>query len=306
MIALSWFFIYSRQPDPVEFFEKRRSQKIQFDVESSWHERGSQMKSLRIEGFRKSGNFDYDVTFDAFECKPQDVQELLPAFILIGGINTGRDAIHIIAKRPEIARLGVFLSLDYPYDGPLHFEALDFIRNIPRIKKSLYDTVEAVRLAIDYLESLDYVDEEQITIIGVSLGAFYSVFTGGVDDRPQAVISVMGGGHLRSLFDWNLRRSGHLSSRLLSFPAAVLATWMIRPLEPVDYVSHISPRFYLQINGTKDEMIPRFSALTLYDSAKEPKKLVWVDSWHIMPDTEDLIDQIIAITYEEFRAVGLL
>lgn len=306
MVGLAWFFLYSKGPDPVEFFENRRSDTSEFDVQSTWRKAGVLISALRIEGRRNVGKFVHTVEFDAYYSVPEEPEEPVPAFLLVGGLETGRDAIRVISERPEIARMGAFITLNYPYSGKIYFDRLEFVKSVPAIKRALYDGVEAIRLALDFLETQENVDPDRIILLGVSLGAFYVVNAGGVDDRPAAVMSFMGGGNLRSLLEWNLRRGGHVKSRWLSVPAAYIGAWMIKPMEPLNLVGGISPSHYIQVSARNDHMIPEKCALSLFGAANEPCSLVWMPAPHVMPGMEDIIDQMVEIAWDELSRRGLL
>jgi dienelactone hydrolase len=306
MVGIAWFLLYSKRPDPVEFFQDRRSDSTDFQIQSTWRKADVLVSALRIEGRREVGKMTHSVAFDAYYSVPEDPAEQVPAFLLVGGLETGRDAMRVISERPDIASLGAFITLDYPYSGKLQYKRLEFVKSIPAIKRALYDGVEAIRLCIDFLETQGDVDPDRIVLFGVSLGAFYVVDAGGVDERPAAVMSFMGGGNLRALLEWNLRRGGHLSSRWLSVPTAYLAAWMIQPLEPLNLVGGISPGHYIQVSARNDHMIPERCALSLFEAAKEPRSLVWMPAPHVMPGMEEIIDQMVEIAWKELERIGLL
>lgn len=308
-VAIAWFGLVVVRPavqDPVKFFEKRRSGAFEVRVDSLWHEGGLILQSLRIEGRRNRDGSGRSVAFNAFSSRPADRSAPLPAFVLMVGIRTGRDAIRLIASRPEIAGMGMFLTLDYPYEGPKSFKGLQIVPHLPRIRRALFDGVEAARLAIDYLERQPGVDPRRIILLGGSVGAFYVVDAGALDPRPAAVVAFMGGGRLRSLLDWNLRQGGRLNSRALSAPIAWFAALLIRPLEPVRLVGQISPKPYIQVSATRDERIPRANALALYAAARDPRKLVWIPALHVLPNREEVIEQLMVLAREELDALGLL
>ena len=304
--ALQCLVFFNSWQDPIKFFNNRRSQSAEFQLESTWHENGLILRSLRIEGRRDRHGHGPTVEFDAYYCIPEERNRPLPAFVLIGGLETGREAIQVIARRPAVAELGAFFTLDYPYEGPIYFEGLEILPHIPRIRQALFDGVEAIRLAVDYLETQEGIDQQRIVLLGVSLGAFYVVAAGGVDDRPAAVMSFLGGGDLRTLLEWNLRRTDFFSSRLMSSPAAVLAAWLIRPMEPLRLVGRISPRPYIQVSARGDYMIPEANALALYNAAEEPHSLIWIPATHLMPGMEDIIDKMVAVAGTELGKWGLL
>ena len=68
---------------------------------------------------------------------------------------------------------------------------------------------------------------------------------------------------------------------------------LLRPLEPMRYIEHISPTPLLMINGAQDEQIPRENAELLYRAAREPKEIVWLESRHVRPDNIELTRTIV-------------
>lgn len=302
----SWAVLRPAWRDPVKFFQNRRSQTFAARVDTLWHESGLILQSLQIEGRRSQRGSGPAVVFNAFSCRPEEQSELLPAFVLLGGIRTGRNAIRLISQRPEIAGMGVFITLDYPYTGPKKFNGLEIVPYIPRIRRALLDGVEAVRLAIDYLERQEGIDTERIILVGGSVGAFYVVDAAAIDHRPAAVVAFMGGGGLRSLLDWNLRYFDYVSSRIISAPMAWFAAMLLRPLEPVRLAGYITPTPYIQISATEDERIPEANALALYNAARDPRKLIWIPTMHVLPHMDELIEQMMTVAREELVQLGLL
>jgi len=50
---------------------------------------------------------------------------------------------------------------------------------------------------------------------------------------------------------------------------------------PADYIRHISPRPFLMVNGTNEIVFEKDHAvLPLYNLAKEPKRIIWIESGH--------------------------
>ena len=51
-------------------------------------------------------------------------------------------------------------------------------------------------------------------------------------------------------------------------------------IDPLTWVSYISPRPVLFVNGTKDTIVPKAAADALISAAKEPKTVYWDDVGH--------------------------
>ena len=308
-LSAIWFTVSVLVPawrNPVKFFSARRSQMFEASTDTLWIENDLLLRSLTIEGWTNRNRSGRNVRFNAYICRPAEQEGVVPAFVMLGGIRTGRDAILLISQRPEIAEMGVFITLDYPWDGPKKFRGLEMVPYIPGIRQALFDGVEAVRLAIDYLESQEGVDGNRIILLGGSVGAFYVVDAGAIDHRPAAIVAFMGGGDLGLLFDHNLRHNGYTSSRLISSTTGNFISLLLRPLEPVRLAGKMTPTPYIQISATKDERIPEESAQALFDASNEPHKLIWLPAIHVLPHMDDLIEQMMAIAREELIELGLL
>ncbi|MFH1862397.1 MAG: hypothetical protein ABH878_06240 [bacterium] len=288
------------------FFENRRTLQAEIIQDSVWQVGDLNIQALSFRGESHHSKRPDAVEFDAYVCSPVNYSEPLPAFVLLGGLITGREAIQTISQDQDLARRGVFFTLNYPYSGPARFQGLQILPYIPNIRQALFDGVEAVRMAADYLWRTASVDTNRIILIGVSLGAFYAVDAGALDRRFAAVMAFMGGGNLRTLLDCNLRFGGHLKSRILSTPAAALAALLIRPVEPLRLVEQISPRPYIQVSAQNDAQIPHANSMALFEAAREPKNLIWIEAPHLKPGMDDLIKQIIQIADRELQRCGIL
>jgi dienelactone hydrolase len=309
LLLLFWFLIVIVAPalrDPVRFFEARRSARFEVTFGETERQGEALVQPLRVSGFRRPSGNESEVAFDGYWSRPAGRAEPGLAVVILGGIRTGREVMRLISARPETARLGVFLTLDYPYNGPRSFRGLEMLPWISRVREALFDGVEAVRLAVDFLLTRPEVDPARIVLLGGSLGAFYVVDAGALDHRPAAVVAAMGGGRLTSLFEVNLRRGGYVGTRLLSVPVAALLGLLLRPLEPTRLAHLISPVPYVQISATGDERIPESSARALFEAAREPKRLVWMESAHVLPGREEIIEEMIGRALAELRGLGLL
>lgn len=65
-------------------------------------------------------------------------------------------------------------------------------------------------------------------------------------------------------------------------------------LDPVRWVSKISPRPFMMVNAADDERLPRPAIEALYASAREPKELIWMEGAHIHADKET-IQRLLAV-----------
>jgi fermentation-respiration switch protein FrsA (DUF1100 family) len=60
------------------------------------------------------------------------------------------------------------------------------------------------------------------------------------------------------------------------------------PADALNFVDKISPRPVLMINGTKDDIVPVEANKLLHKTAREPKKIVWLESGHSLPRAQTL------------------
>jgi hypothetical protein len=209
---------------------------------------------------------------------PAESGKLHPAFLILGGLRTGRRTLDYISGTKGI----VMLALDYPYEGEKSgLSKWEFIRAAPRIRRAVLDTAPAAMMAVDYLLERDDVDPARIIVIGGSLGTFFVPAHAAIDGRTAAAVMIYGAGDIQSL----LSASGELP-RWLAGPAGWLGAVLVSPVEPLKYIGEISPRPLLMISGTKDPRIPERCSRLLHEAAGEPKTVRWIDAAHVSVQEE--------------------
>lgn len=196
-----------------------------------------------------------------------------PAFLILGGLRTGRKTLEYISNTSGI----VMLALDYPYEGKTsRMNVWEFIGSVPRIRRAVIDTPPAAMTAVDYLLDREDVDPGRIIVIGGSLGSFFVPSHAAIDDRPAAAVMIYGAGDIQSIL-----RSSQDIPGILSRPAGWLGAVLVSPVEPLKYAGDISPRPLLMISGIQDPRIPARCSRLLHDAAKEPKTVKWLDTGHV-------------------------
>jgi len=230
--------------------------------------------------------------------RPAEAAGRLPGLVLLGGIQAGRRALDHVAP-PDLPL--VRLSFDYPYVPPVRFPGpVGFLRALPRAERGAEATVGGLLLALDYLRSRPDVDPRRITVAGASLGAAAAVLAGSADPGFAGVAVLYGGGELRRIVAANLPWG---PGWFRAATARAMNPWLGR-LEPTRYAARISPRPLLMVNGTGDRIIPRDSVHALFEAAREPKELRWLETGHKVIDEEDLmrrlVDAVVAwmVTYD--------
>jgi hypothetical protein len=219
--------------------------------------------------------------------------ERRPLVVLLGGHNTGREAVRLIPA----TRGTVVAALNYPYHGEHRVKGLEVVRYVPAIRTAILDTPPAVMLALDYLTARPDVDTAQVEGVGVSLGAPFMVIAGALDPRFSRIWSVHGSGGAYGPLEHNLRRSIPLGPARAA--VAGLASLLISGprLAPENWVGRIAPRPFVMVNARDDERLPRPFVERLYERAREPKTIMWLPGGHVRSRTEvvrPLVDTVLA------------
>lgn len=230
---------------------------------------------------------------------PQNRRTHSPAIILLGGKATGKYAVDYALDIDSV----IILALDYPYEPRVSYTFWTIVQDIPAVRQALIDMVPASMLAMDYLHRRADVDTANIALVGYSFGAPFVPVIAAHDRRYAAAAMVYGGGELTSMIRHNVRR---YEGALLSEFVGRLGGLLLHPLEPLLYSEKISPIPLVMINGMKDEQIPRSNTEMFYQAAKDPKRIIWLESTHVNPDNPDLTRQIIAVLKEELKRLRIL
>jgi hypothetical protein len=243
--------------------------------------RGTLTESTERFVGEREGHMEFEITLESttgirsngFLKTPVGSGKLHPAFLILGGVRTGRKTLEYIDNTRGI----VMLALDYPYEGKTsRMSVLEFIRSVPGIRRAVLDTAPAAMTAVDYLLERDDVDPGRVIIIGGSLGAFFVPAHAAIDDRPAAAVMIYGAGDIQSILS-----ASHDMPRILAGPAGWLGAVLVSPVEPLKYVGDISPRPLLMISGIQDSRIPPRCSRMLHDAAREPKTVTWIDAGHV-------------------------
>lgn len=205
----------------------------------------------------------------------------LPVALILGGHHTGKRSVGLVGDTPGIMVVG----LSYPFFGNPQPDALTFITDIPDIRTAFFDTPPAIMLAVDYVLSRPDVDSSQVEAIGVSLGAPFVTIAGALDDRLSRVWALHGSGGSYAPLEASMRRS--ISFAPLRVIAASTATVIIAGprLDPVNWAGRIAPRPFVMVNALADERMPPRAVEALYQSAREPKKLIQMPGGHVHADS---------------------
>jgi Dienelactone hydrolase family len=134
------------------------------------------------------------------------------------------------------------------------------------------------RRSLDYLEALDYVDKDQLCVMGVSLGGIITGLTMEMDTRVKAAGLVVTAGHLPDILKTSgyrtvgayrnglVKQAGLKRSELYDYSKSFL-----RPYDPVTYADRLDPARIIMINGAMDDIIRREVVMKTWKSYGRPQ-----------------------------------
>lgn len=148
--------------------------------------------------------------------------------------------------------------------------------NIPGSAQAFQQGVHDVRLLMNWIETERRVP---IVLLGVSLGAYTSCMTAVVDDRPQAVISILGGGSLAQIL-WDGYQLGRSRAQLVKRGvtlAELERDWAL--LGPTNGQPKVARERILLLAGKYDPVVTPDNVDRLWQAWDHPQ-LHWYPSGH--------------------------
>ena len=151
-----------------------------------------------------------------------------------------------------------------------------------------------VRQIIDWAASRGEINEEQIAVIGISLGGFVSAISMGVDKRVGAGVFLLTGGNYENPVWAKKGRNNHKEAEYLeaqNYYARYLAEVTEKGFEnaipvkrsyltdPVTFASYIRERPVMMYNARWDIMIPKEATLDLWNVCGRPE-IKWFPTGH--------------------------
>jgi hypothetical protein len=217
------------------------------------------------------------------------VEPRRPLFVILGGYTTGARAANLIPDTHG----NIVVALAYPYDGDVRIKGAAVVPAVPRIRRAILDTPPAVMLALDYLLSRPDVDPSRVELVGASFGTPFATIVGALDGRVSRVWSLHGAGEPYTLISHNLRKSVPFAPAraVVAGLASILAAGP--RLAPERWAPRIAPRPFVMINATEDERLPRAAVMTLYESAQEPKELIWLPGAHMQSNRKEVLQSLV-------------
>jgi dienelactone hydrolase len=210
-----------------------------------------------------------DTRLNAYVLMPSNSEGRHPAVIYAHG--AGGDRQEMLDEARQMAEKGaVTLTLDMIYSPsrakPLP-QGMAGARENSRLEQ---EAVKEVRRAVDYLQSRDDVDDDQIGYVGWSAGARMGALISGVEHRIKAFDLIAGGG-------------APVSEYVRYAPADLqeeLET-ILEKTDPIHYVGLAKPSELLFQDGRQDEVVPEAALKGLAGAGSEPKEVRWYESGHV-------------------------
>lgn len=251
---------------------------------------------LRDVRLRAESGIDVDLTIKRRIADPS-TKTRRPVAIVLGGHRTARSAVNFIPDAGEM----IVAALSYPYAGEPRPDALEFVRDIPNIRQAFLDTPPAIMLALDYLLAQPDVDPGWVELVGVSLGGPFVTIAAALDERVSRVWVVHGSAGSYGPLEVSMRREIPVPG--LRHAAAALSALIINPrMAPEKWAHRVAPRPFVMVNARDDERMPRKLVERLFESANEPKSIVWLPGGHVRSSAavlRPLVDTVVAMMARE-------
>src|SRR5918992_353680 len=214
--------------------------------------------------------------------------------VVLGGHRTARSAVKFIPDAGDM----IVAAVSYPYAGEPKPDALEFVRDIPNIRRAFLDTPPAIMLALDYLLAQPDVDPSWIELVGVSLGGPFVTIAAALDERISRVWVVHGSGGSYGPLEVSMRREIPLPG--VRHAAAALSALIINgpSMAPERWAHRVAPRPFMMVNARDDERMPRELVDRLFEGASEPKRIVWLPGGHVRSSAavlKPLVDTVVAM-----------
>jgi cephalosporin-C deacetylase-like acetyl esterase len=202
-----------------------------------------------------------------------------PVVLILHGVFGHKTSYNQIKRSAALVAAGyATLRIDGQYSGDrkpssgngIGIQGKHYYRN----RDAMVQTVVDVRRGMDYLSTRNDIEAARVGLAGFSMGGAIGAIASALDSRVKAVVLGITGGDFKIL-----------SARVGDETAQTRVRHAYRVVDPINYVSRISPRPLLMLSAANDEIIPRASTEALYKAAGEPKRNVWYDCGHAnLPD----------------------
>lgn len=205
--------------------------------------------------------------------RPAGEMTHLPVVVAGHGAGAGKDDPLMRGLFEHWAREGLAcLCIDAPYHGERVERIADPIRLLNQPFTGMHFAVQTVvdnmRL-IDWAETRPELDTSRLGYAGFSMGTILGVQFVAMEQRVRAAVFAIGG-------------AGLLHYLAGQAPAAARHDYdmVAEAFDPMHYAPLIAPRPVLMVNGLQDQVIPAALGHVLFNSLREPRKIIWYDGGH--------------------------
>ena len=210
-----------------------------------------------------------DTFLNAYLLTPSGSEGRHPAVIYAHG--AGGDRQELLGEALQMADKGtVTLALDMIYSTERAKELPEGMEGARANSKLEQEAVKEVRRAVDFLQSRDDVDEDEIGYVGWSQGARMGALTSGVEHRIKAYDLIAGG-------------AAPVSEYVKYAPVDLqdeLRTLLERT-DPLHFVAQAEPSELLFQDGRQDKVVPEAALKELAQAGSEPKEVRWYEAGHV-------------------------
>ncbi len=218
--------------------------------------------------------------------RPRDGTGAMPAVLLNNGRELNSDAVRYLpAEFGDV----VVLSLDFPEAIPYELSMRSFLLRSTQIRDELRRIPRFFSIGGAYLAQRTDVDSSRVGMVMTSFAVPFGVIAAAEDERFQNVGLIYGAGDLARVFEANLE----LRPRFLRPLMGWLVMQVYGEFEPTQFVARIAPRPVVMVNGRDDPQMPREAVQALYNAAREPKTLIWLETGHLLPTDTHLIRALV-------------
>jgi uncharacterized protein len=154
------------------------------------------------------------------------------------------------------------LAFDLPFHGERRQSYFIPPTNPFQLMNTWNSLAEECRRAVQFLLERPEFDPGRIALAGYSFGGLLGLKAAASDPSIKAVVLAAAG----------------------DFPDYVPFIGTVRKLgDPLEWVRRLNPRPLLMMHGRQDRIVPPELAERLFAAAGEPKRILWFDSDHILP-----------------------
>ena len=294
LIVIPAYLFWSLLPelsDPSDEFYQRKGLLQAIDVGREWREGDSILRHITL---RSNSGLSVKITL---RLPATRLEQGHPLVLILGGQRTGRDAVQYVPQQKGI----VVAAMSYPYHEQWAQEGIRRF-DVRQYQQTVRDTVPAVLLTLDYLVAQEYVDKQQIELVGVSLGAFFVSMPGALDRRVTRTWLVHGAGEPEKVIAYRLK--DRIKPKLVRWLAAKLVARLIavESLRPENWLWRISPRKLVFINARDDEAMPRSSVAALHRAASQPYEVIWTEGQHITTGRDEVVRGLVDVIMQRVQA----